>query len=435
MTSYEAAVAYLESIGVFGSQLGLARIEALLDKMGRPEKKYPCIHVTGTNGKGSTSAMLAAIARAAGLQTGLYTSPHLSDYPERIQVNGQAVDRAAFGAAVAAARAAADALVAGGMEQPTQFEILTAAGFWHFAAVKVDLAIIEVGLGGLLDSTNVITPLCSVITNVALEHADRCGGTLDGVVEHKGGIIKPGVPAATAAQGPALEALRAIARAKQAPFYCESEAWQVSGVSVSRQGTRFHYEGLGAKAWYEIRLVGRHQANNAALAVSVMRLVLPQFFVSGEQLENAVRQGLAEARWPGRMEAVPHHKDWWIDGAHNPHGAAGLRAALDELYPHQPVTFVLGILADKDRRGMLELLVRPEDKVIVVPVHSERAASPADIAREIQTVTPPVAVDSLADGLALAERETGIVCIAGSLYLIGEVRERLWLDKEPPTTV
>ena len=435
MTNYEAAIAYLESIGVFGSQLGLARIEALLDKMGRPEKNYPCIHVTGTNGKGSTSAMLASIAKAAGLKTGLYTSPHLSDYPERIQVNGQAIDQAAFGVAVAAARAAADALVAAGMEQPTQFEILTAAGFWHFAADKVDLAIIEVGLGGLLDSTNVITPVCSVITNVALEHADRCGGTLAGVIEHKGGIIKPGVPVVTAAQEPALEALRAIARAKQASFYCAGEAWQVSGAVASPQGTRFHYAGFGANADYALSLVGRHQANNAALAVSVMRLMLPQFSVGDARLADAIRQGLAEARWPGRMEAVPHRANWWIDGAHNPHGAAVLRAALDELYPHEPVTFVLGILADKDRGGILSLLVRPADKVIVVPVHSERAASPADIAREIQTESPPVAVDSLATGLALAAREPGVVCIAGSLYLIGEVRSILWLDKDAAPTV
>ena len=433
--SYQTAVAYLENIGVFGSQLGLARIQALLAALDHPEEKFRSIHVTGTNGKGSTSAMLAFIAKSAGLKTGLYTSPHLESYNERIQVGGEPIGKEAFGEAVEETHAAADKLVAAGVEQPTQFEVLTAAAFLHFARSEVDLAIIEVGLGGLLDSTNVITPLCSVITNVAFEHADRCGGTLEGVIEHKGGIIKHGVPVVTAAEGVARERLRMIAKEKQAPFYCEEECWQVDHISLSRQGTQFQYSGFDKKVDYLLSLVGRHQAHNAGLALTVMQLLLPQLMRRVDMLDAALYQGLRETVWPGRLEAVPNHCDWWIDGAHNPHGAAVLRAALDTLYPGRPITFVLGILADKDRAGILRTLVRKTDRVIVVPVQSERAAAPQLIAREIRTEKAPVAVNDMREGLALAAQETGPVCIAGSLYLIGEVRKYLWLDKQKTNNV
>lgn len=427
---YQTAVAYLESIGVFGSQLGLARIQALLAALDHPEEKFRSVHVTGTNGKGSTSAMLASIARAAGLKTGLYTSPHLESYNERIQVNGEAISKETFGEAVEETHAAADKLVAAGAEQPTQFEVLTAAAFLHFARINVDLAIVEVGLGGLLDSTNVITPLCSVITNVAFEHADRCGGTLEGVIEHKGGIIKHGVPVVTAAEGAARQRLHSIAQEKQAPFYCEEESWQVDKISVSKQGTQFQYSGFDKKIDYLLSLVGWHQAHNAGIALTVMQLLLPQLMRRVELMEAALYKGLRETVWPGRLEAVPNRRDWWIDGAHNPHGAAVLRAALDTLYPGQPITFVLGILADKDRAGILRTLVRQTDRVIVVPVQSERAAAPQLIAQEIRTEKAPVAVDDMRAGMALAAQETGPVCIAGSLYLIGEVRKYLWLDKQ-----
>ena len=435
MSTYQKAVNYLERIGVFGSQLGLTRILALLAELDHPENKFRSIHVTGTNGKGSTSAMLASIAQAAGLKTGLYTSPHLQFYNERVQVNGAPISQDDFGAAVEQVRTAADALVRAGLEQPTQFEVLTAAAFLHFAASQVDLAIVEVGLGGLLDSTNVITPLCSIITNVALEHADRCGGTLDGVIEHKGGIIKLDVPVVTAAEGSARERLRAVAGEKRSAFYCEGESWRITDIAISKQGTQFGYRGFDQNKAYRLSLVGRHQAQNAGAAITAMRLVLPQLLQCEQSIEAAIDQGLRQTIWPGRMESVPNRENWWIDGAHNPHGAAVLRAALDELYPAQPITFVLGILADKDRRGILSILIRQQDRVIVAPVRSERAASPQSIAQEIRTDTAPVAVNELTEALTLAERETGVVCIAGSLYLIGEVRTLLWLDKDKKNKV
>ena len=202
--NYQEALDYLEGLNVFGVRLGLSRIKRLLELLDLPQERYRTIHVTGTNGKGSVSAMLESIIRRSGLHVGLYTSPHLFSYTERMQVNGQPISQQEF----------ADCLSTIREECPTQFEVLTALAFFYFAMKQVDYAVIEVGLGGLLDSTNVIVPEVSVITNVALEHADRCGGTLEGVAEHKAGIIKSGVPVVTAATGLPLEIIRQKAEEK-----------------------------------------------------------------------------------------------------------------------------------------------------------------------------------------------------------------------------
>ena len=205
---YKESLSYLESLNVFGSKLGLSRIERLVELLGHPERRYGTVHVTGTNGKGSVSAMTAAILTESGFRTGLYTSPHLTSYTERFVIDGELADEADFAAAISAAKEAAEAMLAEGLEQPTEFEVLTAAAFYYFAEKHVDYAVIEVGLGGLLDSTNVIMPEVAVITNVAMEHADRCGGTLEGVAHHKAGVIKRGVPVVTAAEGMTLDVVR-----------------------------------------------------------------------------------------------------------------------------------------------------------------------------------------------------------------------------------
>ena len=209
--NYSAALAYLESLGTFGIQLGLKRIEALLAELGNPERRFRSIHVTGTNGKGSTTALLAAILHAAGIRTGMYTSPHLVDYPERMTMEGQEISRDEFAAMIGKTRLAAEAIQARGMESPTEFEVLTAAAFLWFAEKQVEMAVVEVGLGGLLDSTNVICPVASVITNVTLEHTDRCGGTVAEIAAHKAGIIKIGAPVFTGATGEALAVIEAAA--------------------------------------------------------------------------------------------------------------------------------------------------------------------------------------------------------------------------------
>ena len=215
--NYEESLAYLDELNVFGMNFGLARIEKLLYLLGEPQKAYKTIHVTGTNGKGSVTAMLASGLQAAGIRTGMYISPHLSSYTERMVIDGRQVSEAQFADALSVVRDICEFMAGEGDEHPTQFEVITAAAFLLFQKEKVEYAVIEVGLGGLLDSTNVIVPEVSVITNVTFEHADKCGGTLEGIAHHKAGIMKPGVPVVTGAEGKALEIIREEARAKGCP--------------------------------------------------------------------------------------------------------------------------------------------------------------------------------------------------------------------------
>ncbi len=424
--TYEQALAYLATLGKFGINLGLARIEKLLGLMGRPERRFRTVHVTGTNGTGSTTAMLASILQAAGIRTGMYTSPHLEDYTERFVIDGQPVSHAELAAAIAHTRRFVDAMTAEGWEHPTEFEVLTAAAFHLFAAAGVEYAVVEVGLGGLLDSTNVILPEVAVITNVTLEHTDRCGSTLAEIAAHKAGIIKPAVPVVTAARGEALDVIRRTAESKGAPlsvlgrdFYAEP-----SGLDGWRQQVAIASRRHGDMGRLSLSLLGRHQAENAAVAVLAALTVAEK---DKRVTPDAIRAGLADARWPGRFEVVPGRPVVVIDGAHNPAGAAVLRATLDEVFPGRPVVFVLGILGDKDVEGITDLLVRAADGVVVVKPLSERAADHDRLLAAVRAERREAA-DTVAGGVERAIElagPDGVVCVAGSLYLVGPARRNI----------
>lgn len=420
--TYEQALAYLEGLVKFGSQLGLTRIERLLELMQQPQRRFRSIHVTGTNGKGSTTAMLTAALQAAGLRVGMYTSPHLVSYRERMRINGEDISPAAFGAALAHTRRFVDMMVAEGAEHPTEFEILTAAAFYYFAASGVEYAVIEVGLGGLLDSTNVIMPAAAVITNVTLEHTDRCGTTIAEIAGHKAGIIKPGVPVVTAATGEAREIIRRTAAANQAELAVLGETYHIEAPAATPAGQTFSYRsGSDWDGSYQTALIGRHQAANAALAVRTIELLSAQ---EPRLTPAAVKDGLRRVVWPGRFERVAGEPTLIIDGAHNPDGARVLRENLDALYPAAPRRLLIGILKDKDVAGILRYLVRPEDRVIVTAPQSDRAGDPAIIAREIvarEVAVVPEYDEAVRQFLAAAQPEE-VLCVAGSLYLIGAVR-------------
>ena len=423
--NYQAALDYLQGAEIFGIKLGLERIRALLAALGHPERNFASVHITGTNGKGSVSAMTESILRRAGLKTGLYISPHLSDWRERIQINGAPISPADFTAALAAVRRAAENLIAVGQEPPTQFEILTAAAFWVFSEMNVDYAVVEVGLGGLYDSTNVITPKLSVITNVTLEHADKCGGTLAGVARHKAGIIKPGVPVVTAAEGMPLDIILATAQEQNSPCYVYGrdftstvQKFDSAGQEISFDATAFDLP----PAVYEVPLLGKHQARNAAVALAAVRAL-----GDGRLNPAAIKDGLRQTKWPGRFEIVRRSKTTLIfDGAHNPAGVAALRQTLDEYFPRAERLFVVGILHDKNIDAMLPLLFRSADEVIVTRPDSPRAAEPAELAAQVQKFCPAQAVDNpsaaLQTALKRAADEQKLVIVCGSLYLIGAVR-------------
>ena len=420
--TYQESIAYLEGLSRFGIRLGLERMQELVIRLGHPEKKYPTIHITGTNGKGSTTACLAAILQEAGFRTGMYTSPHLERYTERMRIDGLEVEEAVFAHAIEQTAAAAREMERDGLEHPTQFEVLTAAAFVMFAAMKVDYAVIEVGLGGSLDSTNVIESRVAVITNVTLEHEDRCGSTIREIAEHKAGIIKKNSRVLTAAQGEALEVIRRRAADCGAVVQVLGEEWQAQMQSVSLTGIAWMLQQPNGSSWpLQARLVGEHQVYNASLAV-MAALTVRETAVNQE----AVARGLAKACWPGRFEVLRTQPPLVIDGAHNPAGAAVLRRTLDQVFPGREVLFLLGILKDKDIEGITGLLVREQDRVIAVRPLSERAAEAGDLASHF----PPHQVEAVPDWeegvnrlLELAEQEPRkVACVAGSLYLLGAVR-------------
>jgi len=423
--NYTDALAYLESLGTFGIQLGLTRIEELLDRLDRPERRFRSVHVTGTNGKGSTTAMLAAVLTKAGIRTGMYTSPHLVDYPERMRINGTDITQEAFAEVIGQTRAAVERMLSEGMESPTEFEVLTAAAFLWFAQEKAEIVVVEVGLGGLLDSTNVIVPEISVITNVTLEHTDRCGDTVEAIAHHKAGIIKPGVPVVTGARGSALTVIEAAA--KQTGSECSVLGRDFllteSGYENNRQYFRLSV-GQAEATTYFIGMLGRHQAENAALAVRTCQ-VLGR--TESRLTQMAIRDGLETAKWPGRFEVFPGEPAIILDGAHNPDGIRTLRNTLDEVFPGRAVVFVFGVLADKNHAEMARILFKLTDRAVVVRPNSGRAAPIDDIAREISGCVARVeTAANIAEGLLKAKQWAGpggLVCAAGSLYMIGEVRQ------------
>ena len=433
--NYQEALAYLDGLNVFGVRLGLSRIKRLLSLLGNPQDKYRTVHV-----KGSVSAMLAGILQKATIHTGLYISPHLVSYTERMQVDGQPISEEDFAEAISAVRVFIEQMLAEGEECPTQFEALTAAAFYYFAAHKVEYAVIAVGLGGLLDSTNVITPEVSVITNVAFEHAKLCGGTLAGIAHHKAGIIKDGVPVVTAAEGMPLAVLREAAEQHAADIFVEGEDFSVRGGAFSPRGQSFSFSSplLGVDgAPYELHLLGAHQVKNAGVAIMTAYLL---HNIEPRITEPVVREALRLVTWPGRFEylEVPSEggagvQPVLIDGAHNPAGMEVLRQSLDAYFPGQPRVLLLGILHDKDIDKMLRALVRPEDLIVMTPPQSDRAEKARVLAEEAAQYARSVAyrednVEALTLALSLAQ-EGRLLVVAGSLYLIGGLRQLL-LGKE-----
>lgn len=421
--NYQEAINYLESLEIFGIKLGLYRMEILCQRLGSPEMAYKKIHVTGTNGKGSTSRMLAEIFTTAGQKTGLFTSPHLIDYRERFLCDGQQISEKEFAECVEEIKTIAQTMD----EPPTQFEVLTAIGFLWFQKIHVDVAVIEVGLGGLLDSTNVILPEVSVITNVAFEHAEKCGGTLEGVATHKAGIIKKNIPVFTAEEenSSCEKILKTTAAEKNAPYKIYGKNFSVEFLENEDtfQKLRFHNEENSFV--YELPLLGMYQRKNSALAIEVALFLK----ISPEIICKALKKVV----WAGRFEVV-RKKNYFavIDGAHNPAGALAFRKSLDDFFPESlPRIFLLGILQDKDYAAMLKIFLRPNDILVVTKPHSHRAGDPkilASLAEKnlgVKSFAYEDNFEAFAFAQNLAKKNHALFVMTGSLYLIGTLRKFL----------
>ncbi len=414
-------------------RLGLSRIRRLAELLGNPQDAYKTVHITGTNGKGSVSALTAAALSASGLRTGLFTSPHLVSYNERMCVDGAHISDEDFAQMLSCTQDAAERMVAEGEEGPTQFEVLTAAAFLYFAEQKADYAVIEVGLGGLLDSTNIITPEAAAITNVTLEHADVCGGTLEGVAEHKSGIIKGNVPVVTAAKGMPLDVIRRAAREKNAPLYVMGEDFNLRFCARTTEGQRLSLDApsLSLSDWrYGISFAAPYQAENSAVAAALIGVLTqadPRISMS------KAADAFSRTAWAGRFERMDAGgQKIVVDGAHNPAGMKALREALDSAFPAEPRVFLLGILRDKAIDEMLDILLRPEDVVVVTQPDSERAEATERLLAAVKrrarkTVAEPNRGRALDCALSMAAGR--VLCCTGSLYLIGELRARLVAEK------
>lgn len=420
------ALRYLEGLSRFGVRLGLERMERLLAALGHPERRLRVIHVAGTNGKGSTCAILAAILQAAGHRVGLYTSPHLQDYTERIRLDGRPIPWDRLAGLLRDLRTIVDAGLRRGWEPPTEFEAGTAAMYRYFAEEGADVVVQETGLGGRLDATNLVPrPLVTVMTSIGVDHADRLGGTLAAIAREKAGIVKPGVPLVAAPQAPEAAAVLAGASARRGSRLIRVGAdVAVTPVSVTAEGSLFHYRGLEA-AYRDLRLglLGPYQLENAACALAALEVIRRQGLTADEA---AVRAGLAAARWPARLEVLARSPLVVLDGAHNPDGARALRAALASLWPDTRFVLVLGVLGDKDGEGILRELAPCAGCLIATRPDSPRALPPADLAGWAAALGLPAEVEpepgrAVRRAVALAG-PAGAVCAAGSLYLAGAVR-------------
>jgi dihydrofolate synthase/folylpolyglutamate synthase len=385
----------------FGIHLGLERILNLLHRLGNPHLQVPTIHIAGTNGKGSVCAFLSTILSKAGYRVGRYISPHLLDWRERITINGQWISPSAMDGLLAEVESAIDP-----QYYPTQFEVITAVAWLYFARPQVDIAVIETGLGGRLDATNVHPqPLVTAITSISRDHWQRLGDSLAKIAYEKAGIIKSGRPVVICELPPEpLQVITERAQQLNAPLIQVERATAQGNHLVWRNYT------------YACSLQGEHQQLNSAIALGVITELRQQGWAIGDE---AIVQGLEQTQWAGRLQWVEWHKHRiLIDGAHNVGAAQYLRQFVDSYFAQESVTWIVGIIATKDPQGILSTLLRAQDRLMAVTVPDHQTIPPsrlADIARPLIS-SPPLACSSLEEALGKVEGNT-VIC--GSLYLIG----------------
>jgi dihydrofolate synthase / folylpolyglutamate synthase len=439
--SYDKKVRYPYSAVTFN----LSRMEALLDKLGCPQTRFQCVHIAGTKGKGSTSAMVESVLRNAGYRTGLFTSPHLHTWRERVRVDGRVISKQALVELLDEIRPAIE-------DTPdiTAFEIMTTLAFAFFAKQEVEWAVLEVGLGGRLDATNVVYPAVCGITSLSYDHVELLGHTLSLIAWEKAGIIKSNVPVVTAPQEPeAMGVIQRVCDDTGAQLVTVGEDWTWEQENVDLTGQALTVRGPGgepALSSLRIKLLGRHQLINATTAVAIVEQLRAQGL---EITEAALRRGMGTARWPGRFEALHEDPVLIVDSAHNANSAGKLRAALAEWFPRPPrrrMALIFGASADKDIDGMLEVFLTPDaasgylpaDKVIVTKSGHPRSADPAQLADLVRGVCAscPISVqltvdDALTEALSWAQ-PGDLICVTGSIFAVAQAR-RAWAERHPET--
>lgn len=398
----------------------IERPAELMAQLGNPHHKYPIIHVTGTKGKGSVGAMCKAILRQAGYKVGLYSSPHLQDFRERFQINNELITESEIASLVEKLLPHFQAV-----EGLTWFELVTAVAFEYFARQEVDVAVIEVGLGGRLDATNIVTPVVSVITSLSFDHTYLLGNTISEIAMEKGGIIKPNVPIVSAPQpDEAVAMLEQISAERHASLTLIGRDYEFTAHPPNLMGQQITLKHRGAEQDYRTNLIGEHQAINMSVvlaAIHHMQKVLP---IS----EADIQAGLQQVNWPGRLEIVRHSPTIVLDAAHNRASCNYLRKALTTIFNIEPLVLVYGAKGDKDIFGMLDELLPIVQTLIITQAVDSRAESPdsiAEIARETGFEGEILIIPPIQDAIETAQQilgETGLICVTGSLYVVGEAR-------------
>ncbi|MBR1497367.1 MAG: bifunctional folylpolyglutamate synthase/dihydrofolate synthase [Oscillospiraceae bacterium] len=411
----EEAIAYLNHYSWSATRLGLGRTRELLARLGNPQKGLKFIHVAGSNGKGSSCAMFESVLRAAGYRTGLYISPYVERFEERIQSGGRLIPPERLASVTERVRAAAEAME----DHPSQFELITAAAMLYYAEERCDIVVLEVGMGGEKDSTNAIdAPELAVVANIGLEHTEYLGNTIGEIAATKAGIIKPGC-ACACYDGPpeATAVLRRVCAEKGVPLR-RADLSRLEQLENSLDGQRFRWDGRE----YRIPLLGPHQLHNAALVLTGLELLRERGW---ELPEDAVRDGLARVRWPARLEVLRREPLFLLDGGHNPQCAEALAQSLDALLPGQKLVFLTGVLADKDYGRIYERLLPRASEFICVTPDSPRALAGEALAAYLRS--RGAKAESRADvgealSLTLERARNGPAAAFGSLYLAGQVR-------------
>lgn len=420
--TYSAAIEYLYGLQKHGIKLGLETMRALLGRIGHPERRFRTLHIGGTNGKGSTAAMAAAILQASGLRVGLYTSPHLVEFRERIRVNGEMIPEESVADLTGQLRGAApDEL------PPTFFEVTTAMALLHFAAARVHVAVLEVGLGGRFDATNVVEPMACAITTIALDHQEYLGRTQEAIAFEKAGIIKPSVPVVIGRMGrEAGGVISRLAQERQAPLRRLGCEFFVEGDSPER----FTYHGV-TRTFEALKcgLAGRHQLDNAGCALALLEAAGE---VAAPIDDTAVREGLQSVMWEGRLELIEDYPKVLLDGAHNPAAAASLAGYLQEYLVRSPdsrIILVWGMMRDKDHRGFIEPLLPLVSEIVLTQAGLARSATVQELRGALPEWRRPIGearfpVEALMTAKTQA-RSGDLICVTGSLMLLGDLKAAL----------
>ncbi|MCC0762628.1 bifunctional folylpolyglutamate synthase/dihydrofolate synthase [Clostridioides sp. ES-S-0006-03] len=424
---YEEALEYISQTNKFGIRLGLDNIGKLLELLGNPQETLNIIHVAGTNGKGSVCSFISNILRESGYKVGLYTSPYLETFTERIRVNGENIPQEDVARIIGLIKEKIEVMVSQGYAYPTEFEVVTAMAFYYYSEQKVDFVALEVGLGGRYDATNIITKsLVSVITSISLDHTGILGDTIEKIAYEKAGIIKEnGIVLVYDQTDEAKDVIKSVCKEKNAKYI----EVNFDDINIKKSNINFQiydcnimgetYKNL------EIMLIGEHQINNSILAMSVLKY-LKDIKKLDNISEESIRKGLITTKWPGRIEKIKESPIFIIDGAHNEDGAKSLAKALDKHFKDKKLTLLIGMLEDKDIDGVLDILMPKFSKVVTTTPNNPRAIN-SDILKEkilkyVSDVTSKHEIEDAVNYTLETSNKDDIIISAGSLYMIGTVR-------------